>query len=144
MGCGDVLEPLARMGFVDVTEPLQSICARVGVGVGASAVDMCQKFLFPVDVTEPLQSICARVGVGVGASAVDVCQRFLFPHLVSPHPVFDGQPKFGMEVAPRPVLADGLPYATLPGKGGLVFSCGTLRSPRCRGTDPGQSGKLSR
>ena len=90
MGCGDVTEPLARMGFGDVTDPLQSICARVGAGVGASALD--------------------------------VCQKFLFPHLVSPHAVFDGQPKFGMEVAPRPVLADGLPYATLPGKGGLVFS----------------------
>ena len=47
---------------------------------------------------------------------------YLFPYLVFPHPVFGGQPKFGMEVAPRPALAGGLPYATLPGKGGLVFS----------------------
>ena len=72
-----------------------------------------------------------------------MCQRFLFPHLVSPHLVFDGQPKFGMEVAPRPVLADGLPYATLPGKGELVFSCGTLRSPCCRGTEKIVEGALS-
>ena len=78
--------------------------------------------VFPHLVFESCSSLREEVGWPEPALRTPRPMLYLFPHLVFPHPVFDGQPKFGMEVAPRPALAGGLPYATLPGKGGLVFS----------------------
>ena len=89
--------------------------------------------VFPHLVFESCSSLREEVGWPVPAHrAPRLMLLFLFPHLVFTHPVFDGQPKFGMEVAPRPVLADGLPYATLPGKGGLVFSAASPFSVQAR------------